>query len=55
MTKIGYKIMFELLSADTPNGKKVSILLEELNLKYKVTKINILKGDQFSPKFSKIT
>ena len=47
--------MFELLSADTPNGKKVSILLEELNLKYKVTKINILKGDQFSPKFSKIS
>ena len=55
MTKIGYKIMSELLSADTPNGKKVSILLEELNLKYKVTKINILKGDQFSPKFSKIS
>ena len=47
--------MFELLSTDTPNGKKVSILLEELNLKYKVTKINILKGDQFSPNFSKIS
>ena len=47
--------MFELLSADTPNGKKVSILLEELGLKYKVTKINIYKGDQFKPKFSKIS
>ena len=34
--------MFELLSADTPNGK-VSILLEELGLKYKVTKINNIK------------
>ena len=47
--------MFELLSADTPNGKKISIMLEELNLKYKVTKINILKGDQFAPSFSKIS
>jgi len=47
--------MFELLSADTPNGKKVSILLEELGLKYKVTKINIYKGDQFKPSFSKIS
>ena len=47
--------MFELLSADTPNGKKVSILLEELGLKYKVTKINIYKGDQFRPSFSKIS
>ena len=55
MLKIGYKIMFELLSADTPNGKKVSILLEELKLKYKVTKINILKGDQFKPAFARIS
>ena len=47
--------MFELLSADTPNGKKVSILLEELGLEYKVTKINIYKGDQFKPSFSKIS
>ena len=47
--------MFELLSADTPNGKKVSILLEELNLKYKVTKINILKDEQFKPEFKKIS
>ena len=46
--------MFELLSADTPNGKKVSILLEELDLKYKITKVNIFKGDQFSPSFSKM-
>ncbi len=47
--------MYELLSADTPNGKKVSILLEELNLNYKVTKINIFKGDQFHPSFSKMS
>ena len=47
--------MFELRSADTPNGKKVSILLEELDLKYKVTKVNIFKGDQFTPSFSKMS
>ncbi len=47
--------MFELLSADTPNGKKVSILLEELNLKYKVTKINIFKGEQFTHSFYKMS
>ena len=33
--------MIELLTADTPNGKKISIMLEEINFDYKVTKINI--------------
>ena len=47
--------MFEILSADTPNGKKVSIMLEELNFEYKVTKINIYKGDQFKTAFSRIS
>jgi GSH-dependent disulfide-bond oxidoreductase len=47
--------MFELYSADTPNGKKISIMLEELKLNYKVRKINIAKGDQFKPFFSKIS
>ena len=32
--------MIELLTANTPNGKKISIMLEEINLK-QVTKINI--------------
>ena len=35
--------MIELLTADTPNGKKVSIMLEEIGFKYKVKKININK------------
>ena len=35
--------MIELLTADTPNGKKISIMLEEINFSYKITKINILK------------
>ena len=33
--------MIELLTANTPNGKKISIMLEEINFDYKVTKINI--------------
>ena len=40
--------MIELLTADTPNGKKISIMLEEINFTYKVTKINIYKDEQFS-------
>src|SRR6056300_1092744 len=47
--------MFTLYSADTPNGKKISIMLEEIGATYKVEKINILKGDQFKPAFSKIS
>ena len=47
--------MFELYTADTPNGTKISIMLEELGVSYKVKKINIFKGDQFKPSFSKIS
>ena len=47
--------MIELLTADTPNGKKISIMLEEIGLKYKVTKINIFKDEQFNPEFRKIS
>ena len=35
----------------TPNGWKVSILLEELNLPYKLIPVNIGKGEQFKPEF----
>ena len=47
--------MIELLTANTPNGKKISIMLEEINLKYKVTKININKDEQFKPDFVKLS
>ena len=47
--------MIELLTANTPNGKKISIMLEEIKFEYKVTKINILKGAQFDPKFRAIS
>ena len=47
--------MIELLTADTPNGKKISIMLEEIKLDYKVTKVNILKDEQFKPEFKKLS
>ena len=47
--------MIELLTANTPNGKKISIMLEEINFEYKVTKININKDEQFKPDFIKIS
>ena len=47
--------MIELFTADTPNGKKISIMLEEIGYDYKVTKINIYKDEQFKPEFRKIS
>ena len=47
--------MIELFSANTPNGKKVSIMLEEINYEYKVTKIDLDKSEQFHSKFKEIS
>ena len=47
--------MIELFSADTPNGKKIGIMLEEIGYEYKVTKVNINQGEQFKPEFRKIS
>ena len=47
--------MIELLTANTPNGKKISIMLKEIKFDYKVTKINIFKDEQFKPEFKKIS
>ena len=47
--------MIELLTANTPIGKKISIMLEEIGFEYKITKININKDEQFSPEFKKIS
>ena len=44
----------ELYSLGTPNGQKVSIALEEMELPYNAHKINIMEGDQFKPEFIKI-
>ena len=45
----------DLYTWGTPNGKKVSILLEELGLPYAVHTINITKDEQFAPAFLKIS
>ena len=47
--------MIELFSANTPNGKKISIMLEEIGYEFKVTKIDIGKDEQFKPDFKKIS
>ena len=47
--------MIELYSANTPNGKKISIMLEEIGYEYKVVNIDLNKGDQFKPEFKKIS
>ncbi len=46
--------MIDLYTWTTPNGRKVSILLEELGVAYNVHAINIGQGDQKTPEFLKI-
>jgi GSH-dependent disulfide-bond oxidoreductase len=43
--------MIQLYTWATPNGKKVSILLEEVELPYEVHPINIARGDQLKPEY----
>jgi GST-like protein len=47
--------VIELFSANTPNGKKISVMLEEIGYDYKVTKIDINNREQFKPEFKKIS
>jgi len=47
--------MIELFTADTPNGKKITIILEEIGCDFKVTKIDLLKDEQFKTDFKKIS
>jgi glutathione S-transferase len=44
----------DLYTALTPNGQKANILMEELNLTYKVHAIDLSKNEQKSPEFLKI-
>ncbi len=43
--------MIDFYTFTTPNGRKVSIMLEELALPYNVHSIDISKNDQFTPEF----
>ena len=47
--------MIELFTADTPNGWKISIMLEEIKYDYKITKVNLSEGEQHKPEFKKIS
>jgi len=39
----------------TPNGYKITVMCEEVGLKYKIIPVNITAGDQFKPEFLKIS
>ena len=47
--------MIDLYYAPTPNGWKISIMLEELGIPYTVKPVNIRAGDQFKPEFLAIS
>ena len=47
--------MIELFTANTPNGIKISIMLEEIKYDYKVTLVDISKDEQFKTEFKKIS
>jgi GST-like protein len=47
--------MIDLYTWSTPNGRKVSIMLEECGLAYAAHPIDISKGEQFAPEFLKIS
>ena len=47
--------MIELFASDTPNGKKISIMLEEIKSPYKVTPVNLDRGEQFKEEFKQIS
>jgi GST-like protein len=47
--------MIDLYTWSTPNGRKVSIMLEEVGLDYTVHPVDITKNEQFKPEFLKIS
>ena len=47
--------MIDLYTWNTPNGRKVSIMLEEIELPYETHPINIAQDDQFAPEFLAIS
>ena len=47
--------MIDLYYAPTPNGHKITLFLEEAELDYRIIRVDISKGDQFSPLFLAIS
>ena len=46
--------MIDLYTWTTPNGRKISIMLEEIGLPYKVMPVNLTKEEQLTPQFTAI-
>jgi GSH-dependent disulfide-bond oxidoreductase len=46
--------MIDIYNWPTSNGRKINIAVEELGIEYRIHPINIGKGDQFSPEFTKL-
>ena len=46
--------MIELFYSPTPNGRKISVMLEETKINYKITYVNLSKDEQFKPEFLKL-
>ena len=44
--------MIKLYAAHTPNGRKISVMLEECALPYEIVKVNLSKGEQFTSQFT---
>ena len=55
MSKTENKNGIDLYTWNTPNGRKVSIMLEEVGLPYRVFPIDITKGDQLQPNFLELS
>src|SRR4030088_3613239 len=49
------EMTIELHTWNTPNGRKISVALEEMGLPYKVIPVNISKNEQFAPPFLAIS
>ena len=47
--------MIRLYAWHTPNGRKISVMLEEVGLPYEIVKVNLGKGEQFTPEFTAIS
>jgi len=47
--------VIELFTAATPNGVKISIMLQEIDYEFKVTKVDLSKDEQFKTEFKKIS
>jgi GST-like protein len=46
--------MIKLYAAHTPNGRKISVMLEECSLRYEIVKLDLAKGEQRTPLFTAI-